>query len=328
MITANRSASARPIQTSVPRILLLLTVLVWLLFASEFPFSLYRMGIPLLLGLLALDVMLGIATDWLAFMPTSRLDERQASLRDRGYRIGFRLVGAGVLVVVLLSGAGYILKSAVVGPPVQSAASGLDPRLVTALVELLILAPTAVIAWLMPSDAETSIDTRSLAIAIGVVIGAAALWLLGVVAAPVQSATAVRSPDHQFGIDNDTCGHFTATKGLAGGFGGTARLEAEVCWNGDEVFTVGDPSLPRPASFQPQSWTEFNREPQLTTCSPIAGDADFGGVQERCTGSIDADGTLHLNLTGRIAPIPGNIAARDVRIVLVVTRSGKVLNFG
>ena len=82
------------------RIVLLLLAACWLLLASSIPTSLHGAGIVLLLAVIALDLLLGIRTDWLAFVPTSRLDERQVALRDRAYRLAFRLLAAGVLLMV------------------------------------------------------------------------------------------------------------------------------------------------------------------------------------------------------------------------------------
>jgi hypothetical protein len=325
MRAPQRIANAPLTRLSTSRLFVFLVALCWLVVAAQFPYSLRGFGILLLLTLVALDVVLGVTTGWLAFQSTSQLDERQAALRDRAYRIGFRLVGAGVLVMVVLFIIGSILQAILVGPQSQSTSDGFSPRTVLAILELLAIAPTAVIAWLLPADSESgnSRATRWLPlIAVPVV---ALAWVVAVLAAPLQTTVLATVPDNSFSMGAGKCGHFGAVERVAAGFGGATRLEAEVCWNGQQAFTYGDPSLPRPASLPTE---EFSRPfPGLTNCAPLATDTDFGNVAEHCTGQIDGDGTLHLVLNGRVSPLPGGAGARVVQIRLVVTRDGKLVAF-
>jgi hypothetical protein len=312
-----------------PRILVAVTAACWLLFAWQFPISLDGFGIVVLLCLIGLDAMLGIATGWLAFLPTARLDERQAALRDRAYRIGFRLVGAGVIVMLLLYIAGVIVTLTMNGgPAAQSAAGGFSARLVSAILELLAVAPTAVIAWLMPSQRDAESRGRSAWLPLLAVPVVAGLWLLGVVAAPMQSVTATRVPDNGSMSGDARCGHFSAVNAVGAGFMGAARLEAEVCWDGQKVYTIGDASMPRPAAFDPQSWQDMNHAPGLTSCLPLPSDRDFSQVSEHCTGRLDADGTLHVTMLARLSPLPGGLAGRVTRVDLILRPDGKVLRFG
>ncbi len=326
MIAANPMADVRSSRASRSRILVVLTGVVWLLFAAHLPYSLNGLGIVALLVLVGLDVVLGVSTGWLALMPTARLDERQAALRDRAYRIGFRLIGAGVLLMVLLYIAGVILTVQLTqGPPVQSLAGGLSARIVVALLELLVIAPTVVIAWLSPEDAGTDRTRRSRWLPMLAVPATAALWLLAVAVVPVQSTALTKLPDlGSLSMSDASCGHLSALRDVAAGFGGSARLEAEVCWNRQQAFTVGDSDLPSMAGQSPG----MNLPPGVTSCAPLPSDTDFASVTEHCTGWIDANGTLHVTMFGRIQALPSGMAFRDVRIDLVVTRDGKVLNFG
>lgn len=327
MIAEDRISPATSARPSTPRTLVVLTAVAWLIFASQFPYSLDGLGILVLLALIALDIALGITTGWLAFMPTSRLDERQAGVRDRAYRVGFRLVGTSVVLMVLLGIAGNIASFYVVGPPVQSVATGFSPRAIVAVLELLVIAPTVVIAWMMPAEADSAIGQFVRWAPLVAVPTVGLLWVVTMVLSPIQSAPATRVPDTGFGMGDATCGHFSAVKEVAAGFGGIARLEATVCWNHQQAFTVGDISLPRPASIHPEEWPSLSRESWLTTCAPLNTDADFGSISEQCIGHIDADGTLHLTMLARIAPMPGSLASREVRADLVVTRDGKVVTF-
>jgi hypothetical protein len=325
MMAPQRIANAASVRVSMTRVCVFLVALCWLVVAAQVPYSLHGLGVLVLLALVSLDVVLGVTTGWLAFQPTSRLDERQAALRDRAYRIGFRLVGAGVLVMVLLFVVGSILQAVLVGPQSRSTSDGFSARTVLAILELLAIAPTAVVAWLIPPESE-SVDAGFTRWRPVIAVPAVALiWLIAILSAPLQSTAVSNVPDNQFMMGAATCGHFGVVKRVAAGFGGAARLEAEVCWNGQQAFTYGDPSLPRPASLPSE---EFSRPfPGLTSCAPLASDTDFGSVVEHCTGQIDADGTLHLLLHGRISPLPGGVAAREFQIHLVVTRDGKLLAF-
>jgi hypothetical protein len=325
MIAPQRVPNATSSRPSINRVLVVLLVLCWLLVAAQLPYSLHGAGIVVLLTLVALDAVLGVTTGWLAFQSTSRLDERQAALRDRAYRIGFRLVGAGVLTMFLLYIIGSILQAILLGPQSRSTSDGFSPRTVLAILELLAVAPTAVSAWLLPTESESTNRAAPRWLPLIAVPVVALAWVVSVLAAPLQTTVLATFPDNSFTMGAAHCGHFGAVKRVASGFGGATRLEAEVCWNGQQAFTYGDPSLPRPMSLPAE---EFSMAfPGLTSCVPLPSDTDFGNVVEHCTGNIDGDGTLHLVLNGRVSPLPGGAGARVVQIRLVVTRDGKLVTF-
>src|ERR1700719_5412221 len=99
MSAPQRVANAATTKPSTIRVCVFLLALCWLVAAAQLPYSLQGTGILIVLALVALDVVLGVMTGWLAFQPTSQLDERQAALHDREYRIGFPPVCAGVVVM-------------------------------------------------------------------------------------------------------------------------------------------------------------------------------------------------------------------------------------
>jgi len=326
MMAPQRIANVTSSRPSLARVCVVLVALCWLVVASQVPYSLDGAGIIVLLALVGLDVVLGVTTGWLAFAPTSRLDERQAALRDRAYRIGFRLVGAGVLLMFVLYIVGKILQAIILNGALRLPSDGFSARTALAILELLVMGPTAVIAWLLPPNSESTNGRLARWLPLIAVPAVAALWLIAVLVAPLQSTTVTTIADNGFSMSAAKCGHFTAVQRVAAGFGGGARLEAEVCWNRQQAFTYGDPSLPRPASLPA---VEFAMPyPGLTRCAPVATDTDFGNVVEHCTAQIDADGTLHLSLRGRVSPLPGGVGSRDVEIQLVVSRDGKVLAEG
>jgi len=325
MIAPQKITNTTSTKPSLARVCVVLVSLCWLVVASQLPYSLAGTGIVVMLALVALDVVLGVTTGWLAFAPTSRLDERQTALRDRAYRIGFRLVGAGVLVMFLLYIAGNILSAIIIDGQLRLPTDGFSARMALAIVELLLIAPTVVIAWLLPAETDSVDRRRARWLPLIAAPAVALLWLIAVLAGPAQSTTVATIPDNGFSMSDATCGHFSSVDRVASGFGGGARLEAEVCWNHQQAFPVGDTSLLHPASLPAE---EFARPyPGLTRCAPFVTDTDFATVDEHCSMNIDREGTLHINLRGRISPLPGGVAARDVQIQLVVTRDGKVVRF-
>ena len=324
MTSAERLAQTTSARPSRARLITVLIGACWLVLASPVP-ALHGTAALLVLALVTLDILLGIETGWLALLPTSRLDERQAAVRDHTYRIAFRLVAIGVLLMILLTFVGMVAQA---GPDTAFARipGGLWPRTLVAFIELLVGGPLVVIAWLQPRDTDAGERRPARWLPLLAVPGLAVVWLAAMLWAPIQTQTKVSLPDNGLSMSNATCGHVSALKTAAAGFAGAARLEAAVCWNGQQAFTYGDPSLPVPSSMPKE---EFARpDPYLTFCAPLPTDGDFATVSERCTAQIDADGTLRLTLLARLTPLPGSIGARDLDLHLVVSRYGKLIKFG
>jgi hypothetical protein len=318
--------------------LVILGILIWVVLASTYPRQLQGTGILLTLILVGIDVALGVVSGWLAFRRTDDLDERQAALRDHAYRLAFRLVGVGVLLMVALVYAGFFAPNPEENPSQPYLPNGLAARQLIAFLELLIIVPTAVIAWIDPIDAEEVAErsrrwrTWTPALLIPAI---AAGWLLAVAVLPIQSATLTQLPDSGFSLSGATCGHFLAKKDVGSVFGGSIRLRAEVCWDGRNAFVFGDPSLHTPMGVVPipvpadqmVSPLTMPSLPNLTNCTTRNADTDFVAVTESCTEQVDASGTMRLIVHGRVSPLPGGLLARDVEIRLVVTPDGRVVSF-
>jgi hypothetical protein len=319
---------------STSRIGVLLVAGGWLLLASSLPASLHQTGIVIVLVLIALDLALGVSTDWLALRPTSRLDERQAALRDRAYRVAFRLVAVGVLLMVVFTIVGAIAAANNL-QNLNAVPDAISPRHLVAFLELLLVAPTLVIAWLQ--DGESGSELRHLQAwwPLLLVPLLAATWFVAVQVLPAQLVT-VRGMSGMFEASGASCDHFSAEKSVAGGLGGTARLKVEVCWDGQHAWAYGDPSLHTPMDIVPTpvpahelvSPLSMPSLRDLTSCAPRDPDNDFVNVSESCTQQIGADGTMRLTVHGRFSLLPGGLASRDVQIQLVVSRDGKVLAEG
>lgn len=311
-------------QRSPRRDAVILVGLLWLILAAPFPPSLDGTGIVVALALVALDVVLGRSTGWLAFARTSGLDERQAADRDSAYRLAFRLVSAGVLLMVALSIAGAFAVHPQINQAVAQVTEGFSARRLAALLELLFIVPTAVIAWFVPDISDQPMGSQrpfqGWAAALSVPLLAIA-WFAGVAALPVRSITVSGVPDHF--VTDATCNHFAAKKQVGSIFGGTLRLQAEVCWNGQEAFVFGDPHLISPARL-PSIMPALT---DLTNCSLLDADTDFAMVSQTCDQEVDNNGTMRLTARGRVSPLPGGVGARAVEIQLVVTRDGKVVSF-
>jgi len=316
------------------RFVLLLLVACWLLLASSIPTSLHGAGIVLLLAVIALDLVLGVMTDWLAFLPTSRLDERQAALRNRAYRLGFRLLAAGVLLMVPFAIFGAALATSNM-QSINAVPDAITPRHLAAFLELLIVGPTAIIAWLQRDDEITSALARPRGwwslLTVPLLAG---LWFVAGQVLPAQTYTG-HGMNGSFQAFGATCDHYAAEKSVAGGFAGATRLKVEVCWDGRNAWAFGDPSLHTPINLMPapvpadQLLTPYSMPtlPDLTSCTPSDPDRDFVAVSESCTEEIDANGTMRLTVRGRVSPLPGGAGSREVQIRLVVTRDGQVVAF-
>ena len=319
---------------STVRISVLLLAACWLLLASSLPASLHGAGIVLVVTLVVLDLALGVTTNWLAFLPTSRLDERQAALRNRAYRVAFRLVAVGVLLMVAFTIVGAIAA----GDNLQSinaVPDAISPRHLVAFLELLVIGPTAVIAWLQ-DDASGS-EPRGLQhwwslLLVPLFAGA---WLVAGQVLPAQTVT-TRGSSGLFEAYGATCDHFATEKSIAGGLAGSARLKVEVCWDGRHAFAFGDPSLHTPMDIVPipvpaselAAPLSMPSEPDLTSCAPRDPDSDFVNVSETCTEQIGPDGSMHLTAHARMSPLSGDLGSRDIEIQLVVSRDGKILAEG
>jgi hypothetical protein len=271
----------------------LLLIPIWLLLASPYPPSLRSTGTLLILVLLVLDVLLGAASDWMAFARPSTLDQRQVAIQNRAFRLAFLLIAVGIAVAIALSIAG-----------------GLSTRRIVALLELVFIAPTAVIAWQLPAEQDIvwhrkgTLRSWAPTLAIPVL---AVIWLTAVGVLPPRTVTVQNTPNGHYAWGS-TCSYFAARKDVGYGLGGAVRMGAEVCWNGETAWPVGT-------------------APFRTDCGPTEGDADFATVAVTCTVQGGNGGMLMI-ARGKISPLPGSLAARDIELRLIVGPSGNVVSFG
>jgi hypothetical protein len=299
------------------RLAVIATFLLWAVMILPFPRSLEGAGMPLTLALFALDVAMGIATGWLAFARSATLDERQAGLRDRAYRIAFRLVALGVIIMLFTIFVGSIVDSFTTSLSRPQPQQVLGARWIIGLLELLVATPTAVIAWLQHATAEDSGSTRSSRVParwlpLIAVPGLALLWLFAIAAMPVRASTARDDALHGTSMAGATCGHFSGNREAAFGFGAQVRLDVEACWDGKHAFA-------------------FRLDPQadLTRCEVPPGTADFARItQLSCTERTDASGTMFYTVRAKVESGLASAVTRDVVMELDVTRDGKVLAFG
>jgi hypothetical protein len=303
----------------IRRGLVILTALLWLLLVATLPHSLDGFGMPLALALLTLDVILGALTGWLAFARGASLDERQAAVRDRGYRVAFRLLLLGALVMIVAVFVGSVIDSFNGFYSQPQPQPVLSARWIVALIELFLALPTIVIAWNPPDPLEPRriatggiwIEPRWIPLLI--VPGLAAFWLLAIGSMPVRAGIIPENSGSVFGgVANATCKHFRAGRDVGYGFGAQVRLDVEACWDGKHAF-----------AFRLDPMTD------LTRCEVPAGTADFARVTHlSCTESADASGTMHYTVHATVEPLLAPGVKRDVVMELDVTRDGKVLAFG
>ncbi|MDA8330816.1 MAG: hypothetical protein M0027_06335 [Candidatus Dormibacteraeota bacterium] len=301
---------------------------LWFLLASPVPESLRGWGIAVVLTIVTIVVALGAGTGWIAFRRRDRLDEFSRGLRDRAYRLAFRLF---VLGVVLL-GLALVVRAGLHGAVTWAVPDPVGARGMAALLVLLLTLPTAMAAWIAPTAEDDSWADGSQARAGGIawrwlpllsVPAVFTVWLLGVALLPVSGATVVTLPDPGFAMGSGHCGAFAATEQVARGFGPTVRLLAQVCWNGREAWVINDPGAPTPRYFGPVS-----QGVEPTLCTPSNDGTDFGVVTRvGCEVWVNRAGTVHVRLGAQAESGLLSIGRKWIEITLVVTRTGRVLTF-
>ena len=293
-----------------------------------FPAGLGGLGIVLVIALIGIDVALISLTGGLAFARGEVLDERQMSSRDRAYRLSMGVLGLGLTLTIVLSVvASNVLQLTHMAGLNQRdlIGGGLEPRLLVCVVELILITPTAVIAWLEPAGNRRHSPRATLAaIALATTVAAAG-WLLAF-QLPTRLVTVQQPVDSSLSFNGAHCRHFAAAQEVGRGLSVLVRMHTEVCWTGGTAFVFGNPTLPAPFGSPNGSTANV---PYLSGCVVEPNAPDFGSISnQHCTQVIDSDGTLHYLFRARVSPGPLDTLARDVAVGLVVTRDGRVLRFG
>jgi len=324
------------------RVAVLVTLLATALLGSSLPPSFHGLGILVVLCLVVLDLLLVRATAGLAFTRRRTLDERESALRDHAYRRGFRLLGVALavelLIVIATAYVSFALStlgqngSFAGSPELNNAITG---RGLTAVIELLVMLPTLMIAWADPDHVEPrgrEPGRRGVLLWLSVPAVAAA-WLLVVSTVPEQATAASTNFSISFGLEGASCAHFSAGRVVGSQFGATVGLRVGVCWNGTTAFVAYDPSIPLPpsaiAAMSVPAGTSANffnpADLSITACGADNLD-DFATVSGMtCRSTVDAAGTLDYTVRAHVAALPGGIGQRDVTMTLVVDRNGRVL---
>jgi hypothetical protein len=325
----------------VRRVLVVAILFITGLAAGAFPPSLHGFGVIVVLILAALDLVLIGSVGGLPFVRTRSLDERERALRDRAYRVGFRMLGLALVLMIVLWIAGSILSAVVLGfGSAGELDAGIHGRTLIALAELLVMMPRLVMAWgdvdvntasidLMTASVDRSglLGTRWLIIPLIVVV-----WVLGVTLLPAQDAVASSNYTSSISVAGASCAQFVSGRIIGLQFGATIGMRVEVCWNGVDAFVFGDSSDPLPASQLAKYGTYGGpvasadvdpSDPTLTACGGDDSD-DFAALVVTCSATIDGAGTLHYREHARVAPLPFSLGARDLTLTLVVTKTGAV----
>ncbi|MGA9921153.1 MAG: hypothetical protein WBR23_07875 [Candidatus Dormiibacterota bacterium] len=313
------------------RLLVVATVLIWTLLALPVPTSL-RGSAPLLVAaLVGLGVALAQATHCRVWRRPSRLDERENQVRDRSFRIAFRGIGAGVLLLVVTVVVDSLLlphKAGSSAPPLLFFTRG--PRYLGAFVLLLTLLPTVTYAWLDddPPDehngrgqdrrrASTWRITAPLASSL-VVLG---IWIGAVVALPPRTLAVDQSPSTSITVGGAHCASLDVSRELGDGLGAAVNLDADVCWNGRQAWDAQEGTSP----------LEYfaARDPDQSTCSLTLDSSDFEEVTgQSCTEQGSLDGTVRLVATATVSSGLGRWLARTLTATVVVNAKGRVLRLG
>jgi hypothetical protein len=308
-------------------------LIICLLFISPWPVSLDGNGILAVAVVGLLGAALGIQTDWLAFRRNRSLDELRAGLRDRAYRLAYRIFCLFVVVAI----PAIVIAAIWVDDQAAHVQDPIGGRRITALVLLLVLLPTAMIAWLQsdggeeqePEEMSTS-EGRGWhrwapAVLVPVLLG---VWLVASAAGPASITSFRIVPDPNVGLGGGsppiTCGGYAVAQQRAGGFAALVQLQAIVCWNGKVAWVESDRGGPGPKSLRPS----FGGSPVAPAfCSTAWDSTDFGKVaDQRCRVAIESDGTVHVVLRARASSVVAGFGAHSVTLTLTVSRKGRVLS--
>jgi hypothetical protein len=310
---------------STERLLIALIAAGWLALITPLPSSLHGTAVILTLALLSLDVVLGIRTGWLAFRMRSAMDERQLGIRDEAYRVAYQLMRTGI-VIMLVAGVFATGVNALAG---TAALAGISPRYLVACLELLVVLPTAALAWnRVAGQGLHRSPARYLSLLVVPLVLAG--WGLLVSTFPAKASVAPSS-NVSFSIAGSSCEQLVLHKEIAAGFGGGIGLHVEVCWNGQKAFAVGDPAFPLPPNVLPDQDLmprEALSMPELTACAPARSETDFSVVAQRCSEQNGPDGTMTLIVDGTVSSLPGGLLKRTLEAKLIVDRNGKILEAG
>jgi hypothetical protein len=322
------------------RVAVLVILLGTALLGSSVPPSFHGLGILVVLCLVVLDLLLIRATGGLAFTRGRTLDERESALRDHAFRRGFRMLGVALAVELLILFATAYLSFALSNLGQNGPFSGrselnnvITGRGLTAVLQLLVMLPTLMIAWADPDHVEPrGREPGRHAVLLWLSVPAvAAAWLLAVSTVPEQ-ATAASTNSSSFSMEGATCAQFSAGRIVGSQFGATVGLRVGVCWNGTTAFVAADPSIPLPpsalAAMHVQADTPANfinpADLSITACG-VDNLEDFATVSGMtCRGLTDAAGTLNYTVRAHVSAWPG-IGQRDVTMTVVVDRNGRVL---
>ena len=259
---------------------------------------------PFVVALLVLlNVALGWATLRMAAAPDTVVDERQESLRNRSHRIAYWAFA--VLV------GGTILVAQVAGPSSRSWVSGAlaNGGAIIVFFELLFVLPAMVMAWLEPDhlapEAVAPLGGRArLALGmLGLAIAMPALMSVGLVVLPVRTAGTVRQFDT---APTRHCVELMGSSRVGVGVEAEIPVHATACGDG------------RTASA---GWG-LNQSDCL-----IAGGTLATVRADRCSRTIDPDGTLRFTYGAMVRPTLLPFLGREVTMRVVVDRDGRVVRF-
>jgi len=286
----------------VRRVVVLLVVLSCLLMVALPADGLGGTVLLLLLFLALCNVVLARATAQVAVSLPRPLDERQGSLRDRGYRLAYWLLAgiAGLLALVTYfagSGARAWLGTALVSGPF------------IAFVVLAICLPTMIVAWIepdqvMPAPPETRSHVWAVRVAAVMVATSLLVPLLAAIGVEVIPAQATQLKRYSSPAPKGS-GCATVRRTTEIGFWFEARfvLDTEVCWNGHRArYLYG-----------------MNR----SDC--MASDWVLVSIStSQCVRRTKSNGTVEFNYTAWIHPDVLSFLARRLRVSVAVDRNGKV----
>ncbi|MHB8508571.1 MAG: hypothetical protein ACYDGR_07975 [Candidatus Dormibacteria bacterium] len=322
--------------TAPGRLIVVATTVGTALLALPAPSRLNGYGLLIIALLTGLDFALVGRTRGLGFRPTRGLDERLRQVRDRAYRIAFRLVGLGLVLTIAVRVLPIFPMLVEQASQRDTLGDGISPRVLFAVLEMLVFTPSMVLSWtgFDPAPGRWARHQSLAAASSGfagpalVAVAVVVAWVTLISAGTPRSSTTNQTPDRDTSVDGATCAHFVSRRDVGYGLGGVVRARAEACWNGKVAFLFGaGPSLPAPAGA-PQYFSD-PLLPDLMGCGLDTDQQDLVAIRgTSCSASIDSAGTLHYRAWGHLFPGPLPFAGREIRVELIIDRNGRVISFG
>jgi hypothetical protein len=260
--------------------------------------------------ILILNYVLRRATRRVAVAKDEMLDERDLAVRDRAYRLSYKVLAVIVGVPLWLA----LFSSSGSTGWLANAAS--NTGLILTYLELFFFLPTLIVAWREPDGPEKMYmywrltTSQKISVALLVVV-----LLFPVVSSVTLAFSSSSSSQHRVlpaspypgAHTATTCGYFGAQKSVGSFAQAEIQLSTGLCWNGKRI------------------WQQWGLNLKRGDCERYT--ASLASVSVHCRMQVSKDGTMdvlyHADVTATLLPF----LHRTAEIRLVVRPDGHVVRF-